>query len=242
MAQTDAGVDILIPFHGQYALLKSLVLSIVQHTLDGPYRITAIDDASANSNFFDEISKFDYLDAIRLPEHRGFAAAVNAGIKHTKKPYIVLINSDCEIRETSWLTELWEGYNQLSRSHNVRLLSSCMDKITNGQKEQEQPRLIRSPSDKIVDGPLSLTCCFFPRKLIQKIGMLKEYPYGYYEDEEFFYRMRASGYKQAVVGKSWVHHEGGATVRYLWDKKPETKEVMLESNREKCIADIIKLK
>jgi GT2 family glycosyltransferase len=233
------GVDILIPYHAQYSHVRKLVLSLLNATRGVPhYRITLIDDCSKNVNFFEEVKKFDYLDAIRLPEHKGFGAAVNAGIKHTKKPYIALLNSDCEIQEVNWLAELWKTYIKLSKSNNVRLVSACADNMTNGHPLQQQPRFNRDQEDHICDQALSLVACFFPRKLIEKVGYLKEYPYGYYEDEEFFYRMKKKKYNQAISGKSWIHHEGGLTVKYLWDKQPETKNIMLEENRNRCLKDI----
>ena len=240
----ESGVDILIPYHAQYAHVRNLVLSIIQHTLVdsfSSYRITLVDDFSKNINFFDEISKYDYLDAIRLSEHRGFGAAVNAGITHTKKPYIALLNSDCLIKEANWLIELWNAYLRLSKSDNVRLVSSCMNNAVNGSKLQQQDCVGRDTKDRIVSSPLSLVCCFFPRKLIDRIGYFKEYSFGYYEDEEFFFRMKKFGYKQAVTGKSWVYHEGGLTTNYLWNKNPEIKKVMLEDNRNKCMIDVRRL-
>lgn len=76
------------------------------------------------------------------------------------------------------------------------------------------------------------------RQLFDNIkGFVKSYPYGSYEDEELYYRMKKFGYKQAVSGNSWVFHHGGSTFN---DLKNEQLKVV-EQNRQKCIEDIRKL-
>jgi GT2 family glycosyltransferase len=72
-------------------------------------------------------------------------------------------------------------------------------------------------------------------------GFLKNYPYGYYEDEEFAARLRKYGYKQAVCRSSWVHHEGACTIRSIWRANPNLRKVMEEENRDRCIEDMKKL-
>jgi GT2 family glycosyltransferase len=81
-----------------------------------------------------------------------------------------------------------------------------------------------------------------PREVFQYIkGFVKPYPFGWYEDEELSHRMRAYGFKLGVSGRSWIHHEGGATVKTIVGEDPKVREIM-ESNRERCIADMKRTK
>jgi GT2 family glycosyltransferase len=91
------------------------------------------------------------------------------------------------------------------------------------------------------DTYLPLYCSLCHRELFDRIGgFVKPYPYGWHEDEELAFRMRHHGFRQAICGKSWVHHEGAATVNELLRNNPELIDVM-ESNKEKCLSDISSL-
>ena len=77
-----------------------------------------------------------------------------------------------------------------------------------------------------------------PRELFDHIGgFIKEYPLAWYEDEELAFRMKHFGYKQGICGRSWVQHDGGATINALWKEDPSTKEIM-EKNRSRCLEDM----
>ena len=70
--------------------------------------------------------------------------------------------------------------------------------------------------------------------------MVKHYPYMGYEDRELADRMRKYGYKQAICGKSWVYHKGGATLEYLKIHEAGVLSV-IESNKKLWQEDIKKL-
>ncbi len=236
------GFDILIPYHGQYKMVRELIGSIILYTRNVPYRITIIDDASPNSEFFYMLAKTDAVDGIRFEEQKGFGAAVNAGIKLTKRPWIVILNSDVIIDELGWLKDLHECLVKLNKSDKVGLVSARSDDPPGNHpllKVIEKSKRV-DVEDRISDQPLPLFCAVTARAMVEKIGFLKEYPYGWYEDEEYHWRMKKYGYKQGISGKAWVRHFGGATVKELWQKHPESKEIM-ESNRQKCLTDLKKL-
>jgi hypothetical protein len=95
----------------------------------------------------------------------------------------------------------------------------------------------------VVDSPLPLYCCMCHRGLFERIGPIKHYPYTWFENEEFFYRMKFHGHKQAVAMKSWVHHEGSATVDYLLKNHsdPKSVEQQMKNNRERCLTELKQL-
>jgi GT2 family glycosyltransferase len=88
---------------------------------------------------------------------------------------------------------------------------------------------------------LPLFCSMCHRDLFRHIGgFIKSYPYAWYEDEELSYRIRKFGFKQGISTNAWIKHEGGSTIKYIWNKIKESKEIM-ENNRELCLNDIKKL-
>lgn len=234
----NQGVDIICPYHGQYKLVRDLIGSVILFTRHVPYRITLVDDGSPNADFFYALARLDTIDGVRLDKQQGFGAAINAGIKATKRPWIVLLNSDVVIDEVNWLESMHESLIKLNKSDKVGLVSARSDNPPGNHP------ILKSPKEKRVDignqvskEPLPLFCALMARAMYEKVGPFKEYPYGLYEDEEYFWRMKKRGYNQGICGTAWVKHLGGATVKELIDQDPEVKEIM-ESNRLKCLADL----
>jgi len=89
---------------------------------------------------------------------------------------------------------------------------------------------------------LSMYCFMCHRDLFKKCnGFIKSYPFGWYEDMEFAFRMKKHGYKQAVCTSSWIYHEGECTVKELWRRDVKSRQIMSETNADQCNADIQKL-
>lgn len=250
----DSQVDIIIPYHGQYQLVSQLVTSIFRYTRSNYYQIMLVDDCSPNEHYFKTLimnakkhgekrGVESNLNAIRMPEHKGFGAACNAGLAATESPYVCFINSDCEIQDTNWLRSLGECL-LTHRSGNVRMVSPMSNNAVDGHPDQCAEKSFRNTDPVILgDGEyLSLFCVLADRKLFQEIGGFKEYPFGYYEDQEFAARMSSYHYKQAVCRTSWVWHRGCATVHRLWRENPKFRDVMEIENRNRCIEDMKRLK
>lgn len=228
------GFSILIPYHGQYKMVRELVSSICMFTRKIPYRITVIDDGSENADFFYGLSQHPLIDGARHEEQKGFGAAVNTGVRLTKSPWVVVLNSDCVIEEMSWLTDLHKAAADLK----VGLVSARTDNPPGDNPLLKTPRIRKNIENQISDKPLPLFCALMARKLLEKVGPLKEYPYGWFEDEEYYYRMKKMGHKQGISGKAWVRHHGAATTKELWEKRPETQKIMTEDNRTRCLEDL----
>jgi len=75
------------------------------------------------------------------------------------------------------------------------------------------------------------------RNLFANIGgFVKPYPYGHFEDEELYWRMKLCGFKQAVCGSSFVRHKGGTTMQELL--KDQKIRPIIETNQQTYISDI----
>jgi GT2 family glycosyltransferase len=235
----ESGFDILIPFHGGYKMVRELIGSICLFTRHVPYRITLIDDGSPNKDYFYSLARTQHIDGARHEEQKGFGAAINTGIRLTKRPWIVILNSDCVIEEMSWLNDLYETMVAL-KEQKVRFVSARTDNPTSGDPELlKSPRLDRKVVGNIISKtPLPMFCTLISRKMVEQVGPVKEYPFGFFEDEEYFYRMKSHGFHQAVSGKAWVRHLGGKTVEELWQRQPETRDIMLVENRNRCLKDV----
>lgn len=239
------GVDILIPYHGQYKLVRELIGSIFLYTRNVPFRITIIDDGSPNAAYFSTLAQLDSIDGVRSEECKGLGAAINLGLKVTKRPWVVILNSDCIIDEIKWLHDLHDSLTSMMPNKVGFVSARSNNPPGNNPLLKCSKELRKDIEDQVSEQPLPLFCCMMPRILFDKVGYFKEYPYGWYEDEEFYWRMKKHGYKQGISGKSWVRHLGGengigATVNELWNENPDIKTIM-ENNRLKCLGDLKKL-
>lgn len=251
----NSAVDIIIPFHGQYEKMSALVDSIFRLTRSNYYKVCIVDDASPNSKYIEMIEKNSNKNAarrkadnvvktIRLPEQSGFGAALKAGFEATDNPYVCFINSDCKIEDVNWLRAMGECLLEL-KSQGVRMVSPTTNNSVGGHPAQTGDKFVRSKDHVILeqDEYLSMYCFLCHRELFSRCGgFIKEYPYGYYEDQEFAARMQKNGFKQAVCKDSWIHHDGQVTIKSIWRSHPSVLKIMEEDNRERCIADMKSLK
>jgi GT2 family glycosyltransferase len=254
VSQFNSQVDIIIPYHGQYERVTQLLESIFRLTRSNYYQIYVVDDCSANDKYINTIGINSQKNAERSRQenivtvHRnetqlGFAGACKAGFDLGESPYVCFINSDCLIKDTGWLRSMGETLLSL-KEQGVRMVAPMTNNIVGGDEAQRGECFDRHPEDAIIgsDSHLSLYCFMCHRELFSRVGgFLKNYPYGYYEDEEFAARLRKYGYKQAVCRSSWVHHEGACTIRSIWRANPNLRKVMEEENRDRCIEDMKKL-
>lgn len=245
-------VDIIVPFHGQYEKVIALIESIMVAVKSNPYHITLVDDCSENETFHKEVNEQfkkktpdDYLPqvtCIRNEKQLGFGGALKMGFESTNLPWVLFMHSDCLVEDPNFMIEMgqslinWKNNKQPVKIVSARSNNPCdltLAKAKLGEKENK---------DVILNNEtLPLFCAMCHRDLFKHIkGFIKPYPYAWYEDEELAFRMRKFGFKQGISTRAWIRHEGGATIKYIWNKNKKSKEVM-EKNHSICVEDIKKL-
>lgn len=230
-------VDIIVPFRGQYEKVTRLIESLYKITV-GKFNLILVDDASNNNEYVNYLSSFKQIKCIRSEEHVGFSGALKLGYENSTSNWIVFMNSDVEIIEYSWLRNLGECYLKY-RDNAVKMVSAKNNNPCGIDEMLWESRNKFSEDYILKDGEhISLECVFFHKDLFNNIGgFLKNYFPGWYEDEELAYRMNRYKFKQAICGNSFIFHHGQSTIKEMWKKDFNMKELM-ESNREKCIADV----
>lgn len=246
-------VDIIIPFHGQYEKVSSLVQSILISVKSNPYQITLVDDCSENNMFHKEVSdQFKkntpegyrpQVVCIRNEKQLGFGGSLRVGYENTNLPWLLFMHSDCLVEDPNFMIEMGQAlFDWKEQKEPIKIVSARSNNPGDLKKakaknyEKENKNIVLDENET-----LPLFCAMCHRDLFANIGgFIKEYPYAWYEDEELAFRMRKSGFKQGISTKAWIHHEGGSTIKYLWDKNKKAKEIM-ENNRELCLSDIKKL-
>lgn len=109
-------VSIVIPSKDNPEVLKQCIRSIYRHTAYPDYEIIVVDNGSAETVrsallAFGQECPFDYL---YQPMDFNFSKMCNMGAKRAKGAYLLLLNDDMEVLESSWLTRM---VGQASLSH-----------------------------------------------------------------------------------------------------------------------------
>lgn len=101
-------VSIVIPSKDNPEVLKQCIRSIYRHTAYPDYEIIVVDNGSAETVrsallAFGQEWPFDYL---YQPMDFNFSRMCNLGAKRAKGAYLLLLNDDMEVLESSWLTRM----------------------------------------------------------------------------------------------------------------------------------------
>lgn len=244
----DQHVDIVIPYHGQYEILSKLVRSLIYGTRSNLFRVCLVDDCSPNQHYLhDAFDPIPNLKQIRNSERLGYGASLEEGLKALNEepgglfPWLVFMHSDCYIEDPNWLIAMGQTMQKLKKN-GVKMIGSLTNnpKIDDPKFKSDKNNLEDNQDIILEDGEyLPLHCVMCHRNLFSHIGgFIKHYPYIGYEDQELAMRMRASGYKQAICGKSWVGHLGGATRDYV--SKDVHVAAEIRKNKERFLLDTAK--
>lgn len=246
-----SAVDIIIPFHSQYEKVSSLVRSIIISVKSNPYRVLLVDDCSENQEFGKEVNKEfaktpeglkPQVQCIRSETQLGFGGALKLGFDASTSPWVMFMHSDCLVENPNFMINMGRSLLNWKREGVPVKIVSAMSDNPGDCKEAKWDEGMEQKDVVLKESTMPTFCCMCSRDLFSYIGgFVKPYPFAWYEDEELAYRMRKNGLLQGVCGSAFVRHQGAATIKYLWSVRPETKQVM-ESNRERCLADMRKEK
>lgn len=231
-------VDILLPYHGQYESVSRCIGSIFSCTPNQDYQIILIDDASPNTSYFRNLTtNRKKVKGVQLEEQVGFGGALAAGFEISKNPLILILHSDVWVDNINWLANLQRGLGRLKNEGIKLVCAKSNDPGTSISYDKKMFQAAES-SNTIVETACPLLCALCHRDLFTRIGgFIKKYPFAWYEDEELFWRMKYYGYKQAIIGNSFVHHDGGLTVTEVLKSNPKARRTM-ENNHSLCLDDI----
>jgi len=176
-------VSIIIPIYinnnNLFAITKKCIDQVVNETLNVETEIIIVDDASPNKKLvgFLENKFFPNLKWIHNSENMGFAKSINAGIKKSTKPLVLLLNNDVVIERNDWLDKLIKTmyhYEWDLTAPSEGILSKNNDYI---------PIKNRSSYDGVTFSYLVGWCMLIKREVISDVGMLPiNFGRGFWED------------------------------------------------------------
>lgn len=189
----------------------------------GNYKIIVVDNGSSDESVFEIKEKYPEITIIENEKNLGFAGGNNAGIKYAINDgadYVLLINNDTTV-EKDFLNKLAEAgesdkdiglvgskicfYSEPGRiwfaGGNVNWLKNKGMHI--GLDEMDEGQYDKTKEMDYLTG----CCLLIKREVIEKIGLLSEDYFLYYEDTDFALRAKNAGYKSVYVPSSKIYHK-----------------------------------
>lgn len=208
-------ISVVIPtFSNQEGLLKCLK-NIGKHD-----EIIIINNNPKNN--INSVGQKNVL-VINNKNNRGFAAAVNQGVKMAKNNWVAVINDDV-LAGRRWFLEMKKNIDSKtaiiggtvvdksgkvveSRGLLITRDGRCRNK-DNGFKYQQMSGVVE------VEG-VNMAAVLINKDLFMKLGGLDEDFFAYEEDVDFCLRVKKSGYCIKLVNQAVSRHYGGVTSKKM---------------------------
>ena len=233
-------VVLVINFNGVKHLqecLSSLSIQTYQKT-----KILVVDDGSTDTSLNFIQTNFPTIEILALKTNLGFAKVVNGGINYAldkyQPTYLAILNNDTRV-DQDWLKNLIRA---IETEKNIVAVASNM-------LFYNDPSLINSQGSKFTFSGHGLDINFKKKRsevkimakyvlascwgatllrseTLNKIGLLDENYYAYFEDLDWGYRANLLGYKIVFEPKALVLHKGSA----FWENYQFKKIYLCERN------------
>lgn len=226
-------VAIVIPTWNNKELLRNCMNSL-QKTSYPWYKAVVVDNGSSDGSPELVRREFPDVELVTLERNEGFTRGVNSGVRfalQTLDPdYLLILNDDTVIVDTSWLSHMVSVAEKNSRIGIV----NCRFISPDGRPQPMGLRLLpgvyveslfgrrllgrnQEQDDSVHETDSAGGACFLlKRSLIEAIGLLDEhYSPAYFEDVDYGLRARKAGFKLVHDGKVSMIHIGSATGKKL---------------------------
>ena len=202
-------IDVIVLDVDGGAMLEECVASIRAQTVP------------ANVIVFDNGSKTATRDtAVRSDSNLGFAGGANAALRHSSAPYVALVNNDV-VLQPDWLEQVRDALDRDEQLAAVQTIIARPDGRIDGAGIDLNDGTFRQIGHgDSVGAPLavawgvSATATLYRRAAIGE-RFFEERFFAYYEDVELSARLRAAGWRIAVLPVVAAVHLGSHTAPLL---------------------------
>jgi hypothetical protein len=216
-------VTVVVPNWNGERFLETCLSSLRRQSFKD-FEVVLADNGSTDGSVEFVARNFPEVRIVRLPENRGFSAAVNAGIKASPAAeHVVLLNNDTEV-DPGWLEALVEAADRhpeaglfaskLVDFRNRRQLDGAGDALRAsglpyrlGHGEVDRGQFDR---ETFVFSACA-AAALYRSSLFGEIGLFDEDFFSNCEDGDVSFRAQLAGHRCLYVPRSVVYHMGSAS-------------------------------
>lgn len=237
MKKEDPLVSVIVlNWNGKDYLRKCLVS--LQKTQYPNFEVIVVDNASTDGSSQMVYEMFPWVKLIVNKKNVGFSLGNNIGIKNANGEIIVLLNNDTEVHP-EWLNKIIHIFKKdptigivgcilcFPKTDIIQFSGAYLHPAGYGIVPHYGMRLrdLKFPDIWEVDYVMGAALAI-KRGTIKKIGLLDPAFFAYYEDVDWCFRVKKSGYK-VVMCKGIVYHYGSAA----WGRRSFNQLYLNEINR-----------
>lgn len=203
--------------------------------------IIVVDNASGEEDLNKLDTRWNKVSLIKSKSNLGFAGGNNLGIKQAKGDYILLLNNDTEVPPLflEQMVELLESDPTIGAvSPKIKFFYdqqriqyagfTAMNPFTLRMNAIGSKQIDNGDYDEVKETHYAHGCSMMvPRKVIEKVGMMAEDYFLYYEEHDWCTKIKKAGYKIFYQPKSVVLHKESISV----SKNSPMKTYYLNRNR-----------
>ncbi len=212
-------VTIIIPNYNGLKFMEPCMAALERQRCRD-FNILVVDNGSTDGSV--QWLESHGIPTVFLKENTGFSGAVNAGIRQSKTPYVILLNNDTEadpdyvgemIRAIEQSPKIFSVSSKMIQMHHKELMDDAGDMYCLlGWAYQ---RGVGQPTERY-DSPRSVfaACAgaaIYRRLVFDEIGYFDEKHFAYLEDIDVGYRARIFGYRNVYCPSARVYHVGSGT-------------------------------
>lgn len=236
----DALIAIVILTWNGLELTQRCLDSLGVTKLPPNVQIIVVDNGSSDGTL-DYLRKIPRINVISNKENLGYARAVNIGIRAADpRADIVLLNNDVELIESSWLEQLH------SEAHNFADVGVMGVKILREDGTLQHCGAYL-PLDtfwgqQLAGGEVDIgqysgvhdcesvvfACALIKRETLERVGLLSEAYFAYFEDTDYCLRVVQAGLKVKVCGDIRVRHAENSSCKV---NRVSHEKIFLESQK-----------
>jgi len=204
--------SIVFPCLNCLEFTKKLVESMQKNNEDLT-KVIAIDNGSSDGTF-SYLKDLGLGQVIRNKKNYGFGVPMNQGIMAAQTEWTILMNNDIEVSEC-WIENLLSS----AVENDLKVISPALiEENLDYNLNTEVVKLSSDMDGYLRFGDIHAVCIAIHESVWDVVGMFRAKPplFGF-EDRIFFNDLDKNNILYAITSKSWIHHYGSITQKFMKD-------------------------